>query len=118
MCIRDRVVTLQGWVYDRTSKGKLHFVLLRDGSGYVQCVMHRAEIGDALFDAIGALGQESSVSITGLVKADERAPGGFELVVSAGHVYQVTNDFPITPKEHGPDFLLSNRHLWLRSKRH
>jgi asparaginyl-tRNA synthetase len=112
-----QTVTLRGWVHNRTSKGKLHFLMLRDGTGYVQCVMHRAEIGDALFDAIGALGQESSVSITGLVKADERAPGGFELVVASGHVYQATNDFPITPKEHGPDFLLSNRHLWLRSKR-
>ena len=112
-----QTVTLRGWVHNRTSKGKLHFLMLRDGTGYVQCVMHRAEIGDALFDAIGALGQESSVSITGAVKADERAPGGFELVVASGHVYQATNDFPITPKEHGPDFLLSNRHLWLRSKR-
>jgi asparaginyl-tRNA synthetase len=112
-----QTVTLRGWVHNRTSKGKLHFLMLRDGTGYVQCVMHRAEIGDVLFDAIGALGQESSVSITGLVKADARAPGGFELVVAAGHVYQATNDFPITPKEHGPDFLLSNRHLWLRSKR-
>jgi asparaginyl-tRNA synthetase len=112
-----QTVTLRGWVHNRTSKGKLHFLMLRDGTGYVQCVMHRAEIGDVLFDAIGALGQESSVSITGLVKADARAPGGFELVVAAGHVYQATNDFPITPKEHGPDFLLSYRHLWLRSKR-
>ncbi|MEZ6013921.1 MAG: asparagine--tRNA ligase [Planctomycetota bacterium] len=110
-------VTLRGWVHNRTSKGKLHFLMLRDGSGYVQCVMHRAEIGDELFDAIGNLGQESSLSITGLVKADERAPGGFEIVVASGHVFQVTTEFPITPKEHGPDFLLSNRHLWLRSKR-
>jgi len=110
-------VTLRGWVHNRTSKGKLHFLLLRDGTGYVQCVMHRAEIGDALFDAIGALGQESSLAISGVVKADERAPGGFELGVTAGEVFQVTTEFPITPKEHGPDFLLSNRHLWLRSKR-
>ncbi len=110
-------VTLQGWVYARTSKGKLHFVQLRDGTGFVQCVLFQKNVPQELFDAISAAGQESSLVLTGEVHADERAPGGFELKVSDGKVLQNAVDYPIGPKEHGTDFLLSNRHLWLRSKR-
>ncbi len=110
-------VTLRGWVYNRTSKGKLHFVQLRDGTGYAQCVLFKKNVSEELFEAIGSAGQESSLILTGEVKADERAPGGFEIGVTGGEVLQSVEDFPITPKEHGTDFLLSNRHLWLRSKR-
>ena len=110
-------VTLRGWVYNRTSKGKLHFVQLRDGTGYAQCVLFEKNVSEELFEAIGSAGQESSLILTGVVKADERAPGGFEIGVTGGEVLQSVEDFPITPKEHGTDFLLSNRHLWLRSKR-
>ena len=110
-------VTLRGWVYSRTSKGKLHFVHLRDGSGTVQCVLFAKKVEPALFEAVGRAGQESSLTLTGTVKADPRAPGGFEVEVESGQVHQAVEGYPITPKEHGTDFLLNNRHLWLRSKR-
>ncbi|MEM9802044.1 MAG: asparagine--tRNA ligase [Planctomycetota bacterium] len=112
-----QTVELRGWVHNRTSKGKLHFVILRDGTGYVQCVLRKNVVGDELFETIGAASQESSLVLVGEVKADERAPGGFEVGVAEGHVVQVASEYPISPKEHGADFLLSRRHIWLRSKR-
>jgi len=112
-----QTVELRGWVHNRTSKGKLHFVILRDGTGYVQCVLKKNQVGDELFESIGGASQESSLILVGEVRADDRAPGGYEISVSGGRVLQSTSDFPITPKEHGADFLLSRRHLWLRSKR-
>jgi asparaginyl-tRNA synthetase len=112
-----QVVTLRGWVYHRTSKGKLHFVLLRDGSGTCQCVLERAKVGEELFAALGRAGQESSLTLTGELRADARAPGGFELLVASGAVLQSVEGYPITPKEHGVEFLHDQRHLWLRSKR-
>ncbi|HEV8114071.1 MAG TPA: asparagine--tRNA ligase [Planctomycetota bacterium] len=112
-----QTVTLRGWVHNKSSKGKLHFVQLRDGTGFAQCVLFKGAVPDTLFDAVGHAGQESSLILTGEVKADARAPGGFEIGVSGGEVIQAVEGYPITPKEHGPDFLLSNRHLWLRSKR-
>jgi len=113
----DQTVTLQGWIHHKSSKGKLHFVQLRDGSGYCQCVVFQKNVPAELFDAIGGAGQESSAILTGLVVADERAPGGFEIKVESGQVLQNAEGYPITPKEHGTDYLLSRRHLWLRSKR-
>jgi asparaginyl-tRNA synthetase len=110
-------VTLQGWLHNRSSKGKLHFVQLRDGSGFVQCVLFKKNVPEALFEAVGAAGQESSLILVGDVVADERAPGGYEVQVSDGRVLQNAEGYPITPKEHGADFLLGQRHLWLRSKR-
>src|SRR5262245_44080522 len=112
-----RTVTLQGWLHNKSSKGKLHFVQLRDGSGYVQCVVSQKEVAPELFEAIGRAGQESSLVFEGGVVSDARAPGGFEIQVKGGRVLQAVDGYPITPKEHGPDFLLSQRHLWLRSKR-
>ncbi|MGD2019363.1 MAG: OB-fold nucleic acid binding domain-containing protein, partial [Planctomycetota bacterium] len=110
-------VELRGWVHNRTSKGKLHFVILRDGSGFVQCVLKKNVVGDELFEEIGRASQESSLSLQGEVRADDRAPGGYEISVVGGEVHQAATEYPITPKEHGADFLLSRRHLWLRSKR-
>jgi asparaginyl-tRNA synthetase len=110
-------VTLRGWVYNKRSKGKLHFIQLRDGSGIAQCVIFIKNVDEATFEAVGGLGQESSIAISGEVKADERAPGGFEIGVSAVEIIQSVDGYPITPKEHGVDYLLSQRHLWLRSKR-
>ncbi|QDU67292.1 asparagine--tRNA ligase [Engelhardtia mirabilis] len=110
-------VTLQGWIANKSSKGKLHFVQFRDGSGFCQCVLFVKNVSPELFEEVGRAGQESSIVLTGEVKADERAPGGFEVSVTDGRVLQNAVDYPITPKEHGADFLLSNRHLWLRSKR-
>jgi asparaginyl-tRNA synthetase len=112
-----QTVRLQGWVYNRSSKGKLHFVQLRDGTGLCQCVAFQKEVSPELFEALGRAGQESSIELIGTVRADERAPGGFEVGVSGGRVLQFVDGYPISPKEHGPDFLLSNRHLWLRSRR-
>ena len=112
-----QTITLRGWVYNRTSKGKLHFVQLRDGTGHAQCVLFKKNVPEELFEAVGTAGQESSIVLTGEVKADERAPGGYEISVTDGHVLQAVEEYPITPKDHGVDFLLSRRHLWLRSKR-
>jgi asparaginyl-tRNA synthetase len=112
-----QTVTLQGWIYSRTSKGKLHFVQLRDGTGTVQCVLFQKNVPAELFEAVGRAGQESSLSLTGLVKADPRAPGGFEIEVQSGVLHQSVEGYPISPKEHGADYLLNHRHLWLRSRR-
>ena len=110
-------VTLKGWLYNKSSKGKLHFLQLRDGSGIVQCVVFKKNVSEEEFDAVSSLGQESSLELTGSVKADERAPGGFEVGVESVKVVQSVDGYPITPKEHGVDYLLSQRHLWLRSKK-
>ena len=110
-------VTLKGWLYNMRSSGKLLFPQLRDGTGTVQCVVAKNAVTPELWDALKPLGQESSLTITGLVRADSRAPGGFEIDVTSAEVLQNAHDFPITPKEHGPEFLLDNRHLWLRSKK-
>ena len=88
-----QTVELRGWVHNRTSKGKLHFVILRDGTGYVQCVLKKNQVGDELFESIGGASQESSLILVGEVRADDRAPGGYEISVSGGHVLQSTSDF-------------------------
>jgi asparaginyl-tRNA synthetase len=111
-------ITLKGWLYLKTGKGKLQFLRLRDGTGIVQCVAFRPDLGDELFEAIKRLGQESSLIVTGVVKADERAPGlpgGYEVGITAVDILQNVEEYPITPKEHGVEFLMDNRHLWLRS---
>jgi asparaginyl-tRNA synthetase len=113
-------ITLRGWLYAKTGKGKLQFLRLRDGSGIVQCVAFRPELGDELFAEIKQLGQESSLAITGTVRADERAPGvpgGYEVGIKSVEVIQDVVEYPISPKEHGVEFLMDNRHLWLRSSR-
>lgn len=113
-------VTVRGWVYNKTGKGKLHFIQLRDGTGIVQCVAFKKDMSEADFEAANTLTQESSVIITGTVRADERAPGtpgGYEIGASKIQVLQITQDYPITPKEHGTEFLMDQRHLWVRSRR-
>ncbi len=113
-------VTLRGWVYNRTDKGRLQFIQLRDGSGIVQCVAFKKDMPPEQFELAAKLTQESSLIVTGTVRADERAPGipgGFEVGLSSLTLIQLTDDFPITPKEHGVEFLMDNRHLWLRSTR-
>ncbi|HRQ39992.1 MAG TPA: asparagine--tRNA ligase [Chloroflexota bacterium] len=111
-------VTIQGWLYNSTHKGKLIFLRLRDGSGMTQGVAFRPEVGDELFEMLKQIGQESSLIVTGLVRENERAPGvpkGYEVGIEQVTVLQETHDYPITPKEHGVEFLMDNRHLWLRS---
>ncbi len=112
-----KTVRLQGWLYNKSSKGKLHFLRLRDGTGLCQCVVFSKNVSEELFAELGALGQESSLELIGEVSVDERAPGGFELKVDDARVLQSAVDYPITPKEHGVDFLHNLRHLWLRSQR-
>ncbi len=115
-----QVVIVRGWVYNRTDKGRLQFIQLRDGSGIAQCVAFKKDMQPEEFEIAGKLTQESSVIITGLVRADERAPGipgGFEIGIQSLQLMQMSEDYPITPKEHGEDFLLNHRHLWLRSSR-
>ncbi len=112
-----QTVTINGWLYNRRSSGKIHFLQIRDGSGFIQAVMSKAAVGDEAFKKADHLSQETSLSVTGQVRADPRAPGGFELDVSNLQVHQEAHDFPITPKEHGVDYLLDRRHLWLRSPR-
>ena len=113
----NREVTLRGWVYNWRKKGKLRFIILRDGFGYLQCVVFRPEVDEAVWETAVALTQESSVEVTGTVTADDRAPGGYELKVSGLTAVQIAPEYPLGKKEHGVDFLLNHRHLWLRSKR-
>jgi asparaginyl-tRNA synthetase len=113
----DRDVKVQGWLYNKRSKGKLHFLLVRDGSGTIQAVMFAGEVPPEAFELADRIGQESSLRVVGRVRADPRAPGGYELSVRELDLIQASHDYPITPKEHGVDFLMNHRHLWLRSSR-
>jgi asparaginyl-tRNA synthetase len=110
-------VTLRGWLYNKRSSGKLHFVILRDGTGLVQCVYFKNNVTPEIFELSDKLGQESSIEVTGVVKAEPRSPGGFELDAKDLKVISEAHDYPITPKEHGIEFLMDLRHLWLRSNR-
>ncbi len=111
-------VTVQGWVYNRTDKGKLVFLLLREGTGFVQCVAFKNDLPAEVFERLLRITQESSIVITGMVRADKRAPGipgGFEIGVKDAQIIQTANeDYPMALKEHGPDFALDHRHLWMR----
>ncbi len=109
-------VVLKGWLYNSRSSGKLVFLQLRDGSGIVQCVVFKPN-NEELFESAKSLGQESSIIVTGNVKEDARSPIGVEIDVTGLEVVQNAHDYPITPKEHGTEFLMDNRHLWIRSKK-
>ena len=113
----NQKVTLYGWLYNKRVKGKLAFLLLRDGTGIIQCVMSRADVGDEVFQRAEEVTQESSIAITGSVRADKRAPGGYELQAENLEIVSLAHDYPITPKEHGTTFLMDHRHLWLRSRK-
>ncbi len=121
--LKDHVgaqVTLRGWLYNKTDKGRLQFLQVRDGSGICQAVVFKKNVSEAAFDAARRLTQESSLIVSGAVRAEERAPGipgGFELDVTDLEVVQFADEYPISPKEHGVEFLMDNRHLWLRSSR-
>jgi len=110
-------VTVRGWVTTTRSSGKIAFVVLRDGSGYLQTVFSKREVPEATWLRLSALTQEASVAVTGEVRADARAPGGHELTATELEVLGTSPDFPISPKEHGSSFLFEHRHLWLRSRR-
>jgi asparaginyl-tRNA synthetase len=110
-------VTIRGWLHNRRSSGKIHFLSVRDGTGFIQAVMSKAAVGEEKFKRADHLTQETAIVVHGTVRADARAPGGYELDVSDFDVVNPSVDYPITPKEHGVDFLLDRRHLWIRSER-
>jgi asparaginyl-tRNA synthetase len=111
-------VTLKGWLYNMASKGKLHFLQVRDGTGVVQAVMFKNDVPEDVFARASGLKQEASIVITGAVREDTRSPIGVEVgVKNLEVVSNPTSDFPISPKEHGTAFLMSQRHLWLRSRK-
>jgi asparaginyl-tRNA synthetase len=113
-----KTVTLRGWLYNKRSSGKLHFLQLRDGTGILQCVVFFKDVPEELFERAGKLAQETAIAVTGTVRKDARSPVGFELGVSELKVLaEPTAEYPITPKEHGSAFLMDHRHLWLRSQR-
>ena len=109
-------ITIKGWLYNIRSSGKLIFPQIRDGSGVIQGVVFKKNVPEQIWNDFGRLTQESSVIVRGTVRADERAPGGFELDVTELQIVQVAQTYPITPKEHGVEFLMDNRHLWIRSR--
>ncbi|HOT00602.1 MAG TPA: asparagine--tRNA ligase [Acidobacteriota bacterium] len=113
----DQTVTLKGWLYNRRSSGKILFLIVRDGTGIMQCVMAKNNVAPDVFAQAEAIGLESSLIVTGRVRAEARAAGGHEMDVTGLEVVQAVADYPITKKEHGTAFLMENRHLWLRSRR-
>jgi asparaginyl-tRNA synthetase len=113
----DGLVRLEGWLYNRRSSGRLEFLVVRDGTGYLQAVVNQAELSPAVFERCRGLTQESAIRVDGIVRSDRRAPGGYELAVTDLEVVSVAEPYPITLKDHGADFLLDHRHLWLRTPR-
>jgi asparaginyl-tRNA synthetase len=112
-----QTVTIKGWLHNRRSSGKIHFLVVRDGTGFLQVVMGKKDVDEATFQTADHLSQESAIIITGAVKAEERAMGGYEMVASGLEVVNEAHDYPITPKEHGVDYLMDRRHLWIRAER-
>ncbi len=110
-------VTLKGWLYNKRASGKVKFLILRDGTGYLQCIVFKGNVTPEVFEIADQLHQESSYEVTGIVKEEPRAVGGYELDATNVKLIGTSEDYPITPKEHGIEFLIDNRHLWLRSKR-
>lgn len=110
-------VTLKGWLYNKRESGKVKFLILRDGTGYLQCIVFKGNVTPEVFEIAEQLHQEASFEVTGMVKSEPRAVGGFELDATDVKLIGASEDYPITPKDHGVEFLIDNRHLWLRSKR-
>ena len=110
-------VKLNGWVYNSRRSGKIGFLMMRDGTGIVQCIVIKNEVGDELFDKFKSLTQESSITVDGEIVKNDRAPGGFEMLLSNLEIHHLIDGYPISPKDHGTEFLMNHRHLWIRSKR-
>ena len=110
-------IRINGWVYNSRRSGKIGFLMLRDGYGIVQCIIEKNHVGEENFEQFKSITQESSISVMGDVVKNKRAEGGFELFVDSFEIHQISNEYPITPKEHGTDYLMNHRHLWLRSKK-
>ncbi|WP_028549340.1 asparagine--tRNA ligase [Paenibacillus sp. UNC451MF] len=114
---KDQAVTIGCWLHNKRSSGKIQFLQLRDGSGFIQAVVVKSDVPNEVWDAAGKLTQESSLYVTGTVREDTRSKSGYELTVTGIEIIQVSSDYPITPKEHGVDYLMDHRHLWIRSPR-
>src|SRR5262249_42479540 len=112
-----QTVTLKGWLVNRRSSGKIHFLQIRDGSGFIQAVLSKAAVGEEVFQRADHLSQESAIVVSGVARADKRGRGGYEIEATGLEVVSEAHEFPITPKEHGVDFLMDRRHLWIRSQR-
>jgi asparaginyl-tRNA synthetase len=112
-----QTVTIKGWLHNRRSSGKIHFLVVRDGTGFLQVVMGKNDVPEEVFKAADHLSQETSVIVTGSVREDKRAKNGYELTANGLEVVGAAHDYPITPKEHGVDYLLDRRHLWIRAER-
>lgn len=110
-------VTINGWAYNKRSSGKIRFLIVRDGTGFLQTVFSEKDVSAEAFALADRITQESSLTVTGTVREDKRAPGGYELIAQDLKLIQEAKDYPITPKEHGVEFLMEYRHLWLRSRR-
>jgi asparaginyl-tRNA synthetase len=115
--LNGKEATIAGWLYNRRSSGKIKFIIVRDGTGIMQCIISKSDVTDEVYNLFDKLTQESSLIVKGLVHEDKRAPGGYELVVKDIQVVHIAQEYPITPKEHGVDFLMDHRHLWLRSSK-
>jgi asparaginyl-tRNA synthetase len=115
--LEGKQATVKGWLFNKSSKGKIHFLWIRDGTGIIQAVMVKGQVDDGIFGLYDGLTQESSLEVTGTVRKDARAPGGYELGISDLKIVQIAKDYPITPKSHGTTFLFDHRHLHLRSRR-
>jgi asparaginyl-tRNA synthetase len=113
----NETVIIGCWLHNKRSSGKIQFLQLRDGSGYIQAVVVKSEVAEEIWEAAGKLTQESSLYVSGTVREDTRSKGGFELNVTGLEIIQITSDYPITPKEHGVDYLMDHRHLWIRTPR-
>ena len=113
----DKTIKINGWVYNSRRSGKIGFLTIRDGFGLLQCIVVRDEVSEEIFENFKRLTQESSLSVIGKVVKNDRAIGGYEILLESFEIHHLSQDYPITPKEHGTEFLMSNRHLWLRSKR-
>jgi len=110
-------VEIRGWVTHKRSSGKIRFIVMRDGTGICQCILTKNNVSDEVFEKFDQLTQESSFSVYGIAKKEDRAPGGYEIEVKDLSIIHISKDYPISPKEHGIEFLMDHRHLWLRSSR-
>ena len=113
----DGTATVRGWLYAKRSSGKIQFLIVRDGTGYLQVVVPKADVPPPIWEAAEKATQETSLSVTGSVREEKRAPGGYEMTATEIEILGPSENYPITPKEHGVDFLMSQRHLWMRSSK-
>lgn len=114
---QDEEVAIHGWLFNKRSSGKIQFLQIRDGSGFIQGVVVKNEVSEEVFNLCKELTQESSIIVTGIVRRDDRAPSGYEITVTNVELVGLAEEYPISLKEHGPEFLMDHRHLWIRTKK-